>query len=151
MLNILRHGGYDQIMKLLGALHGLMQSEAVSALTITSALVLLEKEKCGKESNAEADEAKEVKEATNAEAENVIKKDGNFEINLGENSCLGESVSESDGKYKNLKLVDFDVVLVEGNIGEKTKHLIVQHGGKMDEHILENVFTFLEVVVKFGE
>lgn len=121
ILNVLRNGGYSHIMKLLGALHGLMQSEAVAALTVTSAVVLLE-----------------------LESESRKKEEGTV---LTDNKTT-ENVEESSKAYK---FSDFERVLVDGDIGEKLKHLIHQHGTKMDEHILENIFTFLEIVTKFSK
>lgn len=122
ILNVLRNGGYTHIMKLLGALHGLMQSEAVSALTVTSAVVLIELENDSKHKE-------EMPSQANVPNEEKI----------------------AGGNLKNLKFSDFEMVLIEGDVGEKLKHLIIQHGVKMDEHILENIFTFLEIVTKFGE
>ncbi|KAK6642009.1 hypothetical protein RUM44_013732 [Polyplax serrata] len=120
ILNALRNGSYTHILKLLGALHGLMQSEAVSALTVTSAIVLLELERSKHlEKNGEPDEEDQ------------------------------ETKVEQD--LEKAEFSDFERVLVSGEIGEKLKHLIMQHGVKMDEHILENIFTFLEIVTKFGK
>lgn len=109
ILNILENGGYSQIIKMLGALHGLMQSESVTALTLTSAMIQL----------------------------SMVSSDGT----QPQENCDKEVP----------RLMKFESVLVEGDIGEKLKHLLVQHGPNMDDHVLENVFTFLETVTKFGE
>lgn len=154
MLNVLRNGGFDQILKMLGALHGLMQSEAVSALAITTALVLLEQEekaKCMESQNAGGEEVSEEQKKTEVASANHVKKDGNFEIKLGQNMCHSDVVSDVDDRFRNLNLCDYDTVLVDGGLGEKLTHLIQQHGAKMDEHILENIFTLFEIVIKFGK
>ncbi|KAL0266850.1 UNVERIFIED_CONTAM: hypothetical protein PYX00_009288 [Menopon gallinae] len=109
ILNILENGGYSQIMKMLGALHGLMQSESVTALTMTSAI-----------------------------------------IQLWMASSDGTQPQEECDKEM-ARLLNFESILVEGDVGEKLKHLLLQHGANMDENVLENVFTFLETVTKFGK
>ena len=134
-MNVLRNGGYTHIIKLLGALHGLMQSEAISALTITSAVVLLELE------NKNKSEKEKEKENTTTDSDE----------NPEDEKTINEQLEEGEENLKNAKFSDFEYLLVRGNIGEKLKHLIMQHGVKMDERILENIFTFLEIVTKFGE
>lgn len=149
MLNILKYEGYDQILKMLSALHGLMQSEALTALTITSAVFLLEKESNTNSEDIKKSESSEVQESETAR--NTFKKEGSYEIKLGDNICQSNALNEVSQNRKNLKAIDYDQVLVDGNLGEKLSHLIAQHGLKMDVYILENLLTFLEMVVKYGK